>query len=78
MTKPWMIDELAHAGPEHLDPGFVTGFDRKQGYPDPVADLAVLRELGIGAASTVVDLRTEFSTFRWLFEPMLTAAGSAS
>ena len=56
MTRPWMIDELAHAGPEHLDPGFVAGFDRKQGYPDPSEDLAVLREHGIGAASTVVDL----------------------
>lgn len=56
MTKPWMIDELAHAGLEHLDPGFVAGFDRKQGYPDPAGDLAVLHEHGIGAASTVVDL----------------------
>lgn len=56
MTKPWLIDELAYAGPEHLDPGFVAGFDRKQGYPDPAADLAVLRELGIGTASTVVDM----------------------
>ena len=51
-----MIDELAHAGAEHLDPGFVAGFDRKQGYPDPSEDLAVLREHGIGATSTVVDL----------------------
>ena len=147
MTKPWMIDELAHAGPEHLDPGFVAGFDRKQGYPDPAEDLAALREHGIGRRSTVVDLgagtaapvagflesarlgqdrqaaaarrwlrlqdlifdfqpaeaeavldawledaaedpslgytrddfaqhvRTEFSTFRWLLEPMLAAAG---
>jgi hypothetical protein len=24
-----MIDELAHAGPEHLDPAFVAGYDRK-------------------------------------------------
>jgi len=37
-------------------PGFVAGFDRKQGYPDPAGDLAALREHGIGAASTVVDL----------------------
>ena len=35
-----MIDELAHAGPEHLDAAFVAGYDRKQGYPDPAADLA--------------------------------------
>jgi ubiquinone/menaquinone biosynthesis C-methylase UbiE len=51
-----MIDELAHAGPEHLDAAFVAGFDRKQGYPDPAADLAVFRKHGVGSASTVVDL----------------------
>jgi ubiquinone/menaquinone biosynthesis C-methylase UbiE len=56
MTKAWMIDELAHAGPEHLDAAFVAGFDRKQGYPDPAADLAAFREHGVGSTSTVVDL----------------------
>ena len=56
MTKAWMIDELAHAGREHLDAAFVAGFDRKQGYPDPAADLAAFREHGVGGASTVVDL----------------------
>ena len=56
MTKPWLIDELAHAGAEHLDPRFVAGFDRKQGFPDLAGDLAVLRAHGIGRASTVVDL----------------------
>ena len=56
MVKPWMLDELAHAGREHLDPGFVAGFDRKQGYPDFADDLAVLADFGIGPASTLVDL----------------------
>jgi len=56
MTKAWMIDELAHAGPEHLDAAYVAGFDRKQGYPDPAADLAVFREHSVGSAATVVDL----------------------
>ncbi len=56
MAKSWMLDELAHAGPEHLDPGFVAGFDRKQGYPDFAADIAVLRAHGLGQESTVVDL----------------------
>lgn len=51
-----MLDELAHAGPEHLDPGFVAGFDRKQGYPDFAPDVAVLRTHGLGQQSTVVDL----------------------
>jgi ubiquinone/menaquinone biosynthesis C-methylase UbiE len=56
MSKPWMLDELAHAGPEHLDPDFVAGFERKQGYPDPTEDLAVLAAHGLDTRSTVVDL----------------------
>jgi ubiquinone/menaquinone biosynthesis C-methylase UbiE len=56
MTEPWMLDELAHAGPEHLDADFVAGYERKQGYPDPAEDLAVLAAHGLDATSTVVDL----------------------
>jgi SAM-dependent methyltransferase len=51
-----MIDELAHAGPEHLDPAFVAGYDRKQGYPDPAEDLAVFEAHGLGVTSAVVDI----------------------
>jgi len=54
-----MLDELAFAGDEHLDPAFVAAYDRKQGSaPDAAAadDLAILRALGVGEASTVVDL----------------------
>jgi len=47
MTEPWTIDELAHAGPEHLDPAFVTGYDRKRGYPDPAGDLAIFEARGL-------------------------------
>jgi ubiquinone/menaquinone biosynthesis C-methylase UbiE len=56
MTKPWMLDEQAHAGPEHLDPAFVAGYERKQGYPDPAEDLDVLAAHGLDTRSTVVDL----------------------
>ena len=56
MTRPWMLDELAHAGPEHLDPAFVAGYERKQGYTDPAKDLVVLAAHGLDATSTVVDL----------------------
>jgi SAM-dependent methyltransferase len=56
VAESWMIDELAHAGPEHLDPAFVAGYDRKQGYPDPAEDLAAFAAHGLGPASTVVDL----------------------
>lgn len=55
MTESWLLDELAHAGPEHLDPDFVVGYDRKQGFPDPTPDLAALREHGLTGDSTLVD-----------------------
>jgi SAM-dependent methyltransferase len=56
VTEAWMIDELAHAGPEHLDPEFVAGYDRKQGYPDPAEDLAIFDAHGLGAGSEILDL----------------------
>ena len=71
MTRAWMLDELAYAGPEHLDPAFVAGFDRKQGYPDPAEDLAVLREHGIGQAATVVDLGTGTGRFALAAAPLV-------
>jgi ubiquinone/menaquinone biosynthesis C-methylase UbiE len=55
MTKPWVIDELAHAGREHLDPDFVAGYDRKQGF-DPAEDIEVLLQYGLNETSTLVDL----------------------
>jgi SAM-dependent methyltransferase len=51
----WFPDELAHAGPEHLDPVYVAGYDRKAGV-DVSADVALLRELGLNETSTLVDL----------------------
>jgi SAM-dependent methyltransferase len=54
MGETWQLDELAHAGPEHLDPGFVARYDRKAG-TDPVDDLAVLRRYGLDDTSTLVD-----------------------
>ena len=58
-----MIDELAYAGPEHLDAAFVAGFDRKQGYPDPAADLDAFTAQGLGAEAAVVDLGTGTGQF---------------
>jgi ubiquinone/menaquinone biosynthesis C-methylase UbiE len=55
----WMLDELAHAGDEHLDPQFVAGYDRKQGsVPDDTAaeDIEILARHGLDASATVVDL----------------------
>jgi SAM-dependent methyltransferase len=54
-SRRWWPDEIAHAGDEHLDPGYVAGYDRKAG-TDPAADLEVLRDLGLDETSTLVDL----------------------
>jgi len=51
-----MLDELAHAGAEHLDEGFIAGFDRKQGYPDPGEDIAAFVAHGLSGASVVLDI----------------------
>jgi ubiquinone/menaquinone biosynthesis C-methylase UbiE len=56
MAKPWMIDELALAGPEHLNLDFVAGYDQKQGNPDPAEDLSIFAAHGLSSTSTVVDL----------------------
>jgi SAM-dependent methyltransferase len=57
-----LFDELAHAGPEHLDPEYVAAYDRKAG-SDPTEDVALLRRLGLGAASTLIDLGAGTGTF---------------
>jgi ubiquinone/menaquinone biosynthesis C-methylase UbiE len=56
MIKSWILDELAHAGPEHLDPDFIAGYNRKQGNPDPAEDIDVLGRHGVDETATVVDL----------------------
>ena len=53
--RSWFIDELKHAGAEHLDTRYVQGYDRKARF-DPTADLAILRDLGLGPTRTLVDL----------------------
>jgi SAM-dependent methyltransferase len=51
----WYLDELTHAGPEHLDPRYVAAYDWKSP-TDWSDDLTALQEHGIGPMSTVVDL----------------------
>ncbi|MFB9238304.1 class I SAM-dependent methyltransferase [Plantactinospora siamensis] len=68
MTTPWMIDELDFAGPEHLDPAYVAGFDRKSG-TDPGDDVALLRAHGLAADATVVDLAAGTGTFTLAIAP---------
>lgn len=49
------FDERAHAGPEHLDPGYVARYDAKA-QADVETDLELLRRWGLGPGSTLVDL----------------------
>lgn len=55
MQDDWLLDEQAYAGPEHLDAGFVVGYDRKQGYPDPAPDLDVFAAYGLDANAVLID-----------------------
>jgi SAM-dependent methyltransferase len=58
-----MLDELAHAGPEHLDADFIAGYDRKQGFPDAEAHIGAFERFGLGPASVVADLGTGTGQF---------------
>lgn len=49
------LDEAVHAGREHLDPAYVAGYDAKTGF-DVGFDVELLRGLGIGPDTTLVDL----------------------
>lgn len=49
------FDERAHLGPEHLDPDYVAGYERKSGL-DPDEETALLRAHGLGPDTTLVDL----------------------
>ncbi len=64
----WRFDELAHAGREHLDAGYVTTYEEKSP-TDWSEDVAVLRALGIGATSTVVDLGAGTGAFAQAIAP---------
>ena len=56
-NPPWFPDELARAGPEHLDPAYAAGYDRKTtSHFDASEEVDLLREFGLDAAHTLVDL----------------------
>ena len=54
-TPAWYPDERARAGPEHLGAHYVAEYDAKAGL-DGAAELAFLRESGLGPDTTLVDL----------------------
>ena len=64
----WRLDELAHAGPEHLDAEYVAGYDDKSP-ADWSDEIAALQALGIDGASTVVDLGAGTGTFARAIAP---------
>jgi SAM-dependent methyltransferase len=53
--RSWYLDERAHAGPEHLDPGYVASYDAKAAL-DVESALDLLRAHGLGPEATLVDL----------------------
>jgi ubiquinone/menaquinone biosynthesis C-methylase UbiE len=61
-TPSWYLDELRHAGSEHTDTNYVTGYDQKAA-TDPSADVALLRELGLNSTHTLVDIGAGTGTF---------------
>ncbi len=64
----WRFDEIAHAGPEHLDVEYVSAYDQKAA-TDWTEDVATLLELGVGSTSTVVDLGAGTGTFALAIAP---------
>jgi SAM-dependent methyltransferase len=64
----WRLDELAHAGPEHLDADYVARFDAKSP-TDWSSELAALDAFGIGADSTIVDLGAGTGSFALAVAP---------
>jgi len=69
-TTSWWLDELQHAGPEHLDPEYVSGYDTKAG-TDPNEDLDTLQRFGMNAMSTVVDVGAGTGTFVFAVAPLV-------
>jgi SAM-dependent methyltransferase len=69
MQRPgWFPDELAYAGDEHLDTGYVETYNRKSAH-DHSGDLEILTALGLNADSVVVDLGAGTGTFALAVAP---------
>ncbi len=65
----WLLDELAHAGDEHLDPAYVTTYDCKAA-ADPSDELARLRDAGLDETGTLVDLGAGTGTLALAAAPL--------
>jgi SAM-dependent methyltransferase len=65
----WMLDEIAHAGPEHLDASYVARYERKAAF-DPAEDLATLRAHGLTSDWTVIDAGAGTGAFARAVAPL--------
>ena len=65
----WWLDELAHAGAEHLEPDYVAGYEAKAGY-DPAPDVEALVERGLDHRSTLIDVGAGTGAFTARSRPM--------
>lgn len=68
-TPGWLLDELASAGRENLDAAHVARYDAKE---DAAAagEVRLLRGLGLGAGSTVLDLGAGTGQFTLAVAPL--------
>ncbi len=62
------IDEKQFAGPEHLNPSYVAGYDSKA-KTDPSTDVQHLRDFGLTAESVVVEVGAGTGTFATAVAP---------
>jgi len=70
MDRPtWFLDEVAHAGDEHLDPAYAAAYEHKARV-DPSEDLALLRTWGLNERSIVVDLGAGSGSFALAAAPL--------
>ena len=58
----WLPDELALAGPEHVEPAAVARYEQKAAF-DPEPDVALLRRFGLDGDSVVVDFGAGTGSF---------------
>ena len=68
MEADWRLDERASAGAEHLDPAYVSSYERKSP-TDWSAEVAAMLAAGVGSSSTVVDFGAGTGSFARALSP---------
>lgn len=64
----WFLNEIEHAGQEHLDSSYVPDYDRKAG-TDPSEDVNLLKSIGLCKDHTVIDFGAGTGTFALAVAP---------